>query len=103
MPRLANRHSHPALSTAVSFLYPAYASYKALALSSSPHASNVFGQVAGYAHGQAYPGGQAEADRQVERWLMYWTVVGVWTGFEWTGEWLISWYVRQHHLLFSPI
>ncbi|WWC65671.1 uncharacterized protein I303_108292 [Kwoniella dejecticola CBS 10117] len=54
-----------------SYLYPAYASYKALSL---------------------HPDSSPEAMAQVERWLMYWSVVGTWTAIEsllgWTFTWL---------------
>ncbi|WRT69502.1 uncharacterized protein IL334_006488 [Kwoniella shivajii] len=54
-----------------SYLYPAYASYKALSL---------------------HPDSSPEAMIQVERWLMYWAVVGTWTAIEsllgWTFTWL---------------
>ena len=50
------------------FLYPGYASYKTL--SQRP---------------------ASEAD--LERWLMYWSVLGCIVGVEYVAEWLVSWYV----------
>ncbi|KAI5450223.1 hypothetical protein NCC49_003240 [Naganishia albida] len=51
------------------FLYPAYASYKALTIS---------------------PINSQYATRQLERWLMYWAVVGSWVGMEAVGGWILS-------------
>lgn len=53
-----------------SFLYPAYASYKALSI-----------------HPQSGP----VAENQVERWLMYWAVVGTWTAVEAVIGWTFTW------------
>ncbi|OCF46074.1 hypothetical protein I317_00164 [Kwoniella heveanensis CBS 569] len=53
-----------------SYLYPAYASYKALSL---------------------HPDSSPEAMIQVERWLMYWAVVGTWTAFEAVLGWTFTW------------
>ncbi|OWZ64473.1 hypothetical protein J008_03301 [Cryptococcus neoformans] len=53
-----------------SYLYPAYASYKALSL---------------------HPESSPEAMAQVERWLMYWAVVGTWTAVEAIIGWTITW------------
>nr|ODN95514.1 hypothetical protein L204_04054 [Cryptococcus depauperatus CBS 7855] len=52
------------------YLYPAYASYKALSL---------------------HPGSSPEAVAQVERWLMYWAVVGSWTAVESLLGWAFTW------------
>ena len=52
------------------FLYPGYASYKTL--SQRP---------------------ASEAD--LERWLMYWSVLGCVVGVEYVAEWLVSWYVSS--------
>ncbi|KAI5116719.1 hypothetical protein M0805_000828 [Coniferiporia weirii] len=54
------------ISSTVAFLYPGYASYKTL--SQRP---------------------ASEAD--LERWLMYWSVLGCIVGVEYVAEWLISW------------
>ena len=54
-------------SAAVAFLYPGYASYKTL---SQRPASEV----------------------ELERWLMYWSVLGCLIGVEYVAEWAISWY-----------
>ncbi|WWC73498.1 uncharacterized protein I206_107469 [Kwoniella pini CBS 10737] len=53
-----------------SYLYPAYASYKALSL---------------------HPDSSPEAMAQVERWLMYWSVVGTWTAIESVLGWTFTW------------
>ncbi|WVQ79399.1 hypothetical protein IAT38_001496 [Cryptococcus sp. DSM 104549] len=53
-----------------SYLYPAYASYKALSL---------------------HPDTSLEAAAQVERWLMYWAVVGTWTAVEAVIGWTFTW------------
>ncbi|KAG6890357.1 hypothetical protein C0992_002081 [Termitomyces sp. T32_za158] len=54
------------LSSTAAFVYPAYASYKSL--SQRP---------------------AAEAD--LERWLMYWSVLGCIVGIELLAEWLLAW------------
>ncbi|KLO18987.1 hypothetical protein SCHPADRAFT_918858 [Schizopora paradoxa] len=54
------------ISSTVAFLYPGYASYKTL--SQKP---------------------ASEAD--LERWLMYWSVLGCIVGVEYVAEWIISW------------
>ncbi|EJD38859.1 hypothetical protein AURDEDRAFT_146734 [Auricularia subglabra TFB-10046 SS5] len=54
------------VNSTTAFLYPTYASYKALC---------------------RRPADEAE----LERWLMYWSVVGVIVAFEYSAEWLISW------------
>jgi receptor expression-enhancing protein 1/2/3/4 len=59
-------------------LYPAYASYKALS---------------------ATPVSNPEATRDVERWLMYWSVVGTWTGLEGLAGFLFTWYVFSDALI----
>lgn len=56
------------------FLYPAYASYKALSIS---------------------PINSQDATRQLERWLMYWAVVGSWVGMEAVAGWFLSLWVRS--------
>ncbi|WWD04154.1 hypothetical protein V865_002220 [Kwoniella europaea PYCC6329] len=53
-----------------SYLYPAYASYKALS---------------------HHPDSSPEAMAQVERWLMYWAVVGTWTAIESVLGWTFTW------------
>lgn len=57
------------LSNTVCFLYPAYASYKALSL----------------------PPSTLESERALERWLMYWAVVGSWTAIEAAIGWCFTW------------
>lgn len=54
------------------FLYPAYASYKALSTPSIDPAGDIL----------------------IERWLMYWAVVGTWTGVEALAGWLFTWCVQ---------
>ncbi|GJJ09852.1 hypothetical protein Clacol_004076 [Clathrus columnatus] len=56
------------LTTWVAFLYPAFASYKALS------------------H-------RPVSEPELERWVKYWTVVGVFVGAEYLLEWLVSWFV----------
>jgi len=34
-------------------------------------------------------------DADVERLCMYWTVVGLFVGFEYIAQWFISWYVFE--------
>jgi hypothetical protein len=71
---LNNCHRRPLTvpSNICCFLYPAYASYKALSTPSSDPAGDIL----------------------IERWLMYWAVVGTWTGVEALGGWLFTWCVR---------
>ncbi|THH05777.1 hypothetical protein EW145_g4544 [Phellinidium pouzarii] len=69
IPYVASRYCLPYVvsgSSTVAFLYPGYASYKTL--SQRP---------------------ASEAD--LERWLMYWSVLGCIVGVEYVAEWLISW------------
>lgn len=33
------------------------------------------------------------SEHELQRWTMYWSVVGPFVAFEYTAEWLISWYV----------
>ncbi|GAA5973678.1 hypothetical protein JCM21900_006598 [Sporobolomyces salmonicolor] len=62
------------VSVTASLLYPTYASYKALKSTASS------GLTAG------------EQAEQLERWLMYWCVMGiVWMWEEW-GEWGVKWF-----------
>jgi len=59
------------INSVTAFLYPAYASYKALS--------------------------QRPADEVVlERWLMYWSVLGGLVGVEYVAEWLVSWIPFYH-------
>jgi receptor expression-enhancing protein 1/2/3/4 len=48
------------------FLYPAYATYKSLGRRPTDHA-------------------------ELERWLMYWSVVGAWTAAEGIVGWFLEW------------
>ncbi|CAA7266169.1 unnamed protein product [Cyclocybe aegerita] len=54
------------ISALAAFLYPGYASYKTLS---------------------QRPASEAE----LERWLMYWSVLGCIVGVEYLAEWLVSW------------
>ncbi|KAL5520925.1 hypothetical protein ACEPAF_2928 [Sanghuangporus sanghuang] len=54
------------ISSTTAFLYPGYASFKCLS---------------------QRPASEAE----LERWLMYWSVLGCIVGVEYVAEWLISW------------
>jgi hypothetical protein len=60
-------HHHSSVSA---FLYPGYASYKTLAQ-------------------------RPASEEDIERWLMYWSVLGCIVAFEYIAEWLISWYAPQ--------
>ncbi|KAK4685289.1 hypothetical protein P7C73_g4861, partial [Tremellales sp. Uapishka_1] len=55
------------------FLYPAYASYKALSIS------------------EHSPAGAQSQSSEIERWLMYWSVVGTWTAVEAVCGWVFTW------------
>ncbi|KAF5350584.1 hypothetical protein D9756_008767 [Leucocoprinus leucothites] len=50
----------------VAFLYPGYASYKTLSQ-------------------------RPASEEELERWLMYWSVLGFVVGIEYVAEWVISW------------
>ena len=56
-------------SAVVAFLYPGYASYKTLSQ-------------------------RPASEEDLEKWLMYWSVLGCLMTVEYVAEWLISWYVR---------
>lgn len=75
------------LSLTITFLYPAYASYKAL--QSRPRRSPGTSGAATAAAGAL--SGLSGSDEQVERWLMYWAVVGVWAGVEGCVGWVLAW------------
>ena len=62
-------------SSGVAFLYPGYASYKTL--SQKP-----------------------ASEEDLERWLMYWSVLGCIVGIEYVAEWLISWLVFSMAVVF---
>ena len=53
----------------VAFLYPGYASYKSLSQ-------------------------RPASEEDLERWLMYWSVLGCIVGVEYVAEWLVSWSVN---------
>lgn len=53
-------------SSVVAFLYPGYASYKTLSQ-------------------------RPASEEDLERWLMYWCVLGFVVGIEYVAEWVISW------------
>lgn len=57
----------------VAFLYPGYASYKVLSQ-------------------------RPASEEELERWLMYWTVLGFVVGVEYVAEWTISWYAPSFHI-----
>ncbi|KAF9238940.1 TB2/DP1, HVA22 family-domain-containing protein [Melanogaster broomeanus] len=54
------------ISSAVAFLYPGYACYKTLSQ-------------------------RPASEEDLERWLMYWSVLGCIVGVEYVAEWLVSW------------
>ncbi|KAH7882992.1 TB2/DP1, HVA22 family-domain-containing protein [Phlebopus sp. FC_14] len=54
------------VSSVVAFLYPGYASYKTLSQ-------------------------RPASEDDIERWLMYWSVLGCIVAFEYVAEWLVSW------------
>ncbi|KAG6909732.1 hypothetical protein DXG01_015720 [Tephrocybe rancida] len=54
------------VSSASAFLYPGYASYKTLSQ-------------------------RPASEEELERWLMYWSVLGCLVGVEYLAEWLVSW------------
>ncbi|KAJ3567418.1 hypothetical protein NP233_g6383 [Leucocoprinus birnbaumii] len=54
------------ISSLVAFLYPGYASYKTLSQ-------------------------RPASEEELERWLMYWSVLGFVVGIEYVAEWVISW------------
>ncbi|KAG5728141.1 Receptor expression-enhancing protein 4 [Termitomyces sp. T112] len=54
------------VSSATAFLYPGYASYKTLSQ-------------------------RPASEEEIERWLMYWSVLGCIVGVEYLFEWLVSW------------
>ncbi|KAG5643331.1 hypothetical protein DXG03_001181 [Asterophora parasitica] len=54
------------VSSVAAFLYPGYASYKTLSQ-------------------------RPASEEELERWLMYWSVLGCIIGVEYLAEWLISW------------
>ncbi|GLB39939.1 putative TB2/DP1, HVA22 family protein [Lyophyllum shimeji] len=54
------------VSSVAAFLYPGYASYKTLSQ-------------------------RPASEEELERWLMYWSVLGCLIGVEYIAEWLVSW------------
>ncbi|TDL27728.1 hypothetical protein BD410DRAFT_713386 [Rickenella mellea] len=54
------------ISSTAAFLYPGYASYKTLSQ-------------------------RPASEEDLERWLMYWSVLGCIVGVEYVAEWLVSW------------
>ncbi|KAI0319355.1 TB2/DP1, HVA22 family-domain-containing protein, partial [Amylostereum chailletii] len=54
------------ISSVVAFLYPGYASFKTLSQ-------------------------RPASEQDLERWLMYWSVLGCIVGVEYVAEWLVSW------------
>ncbi|EIW71698.1 hypothetical protein TREMEDRAFT_60618 [Tremella mesenterica DSM 1558] len=69
MAQLLYRFEERTGKTTVCFLHPAYASYKALSL----------------------PASSEQGQGQVERWLMYWAVLGSWTAVESVIGWGFTW------------
>jgi len=61
------------VSSLVAFLYPGYASYKTLSQ-------------------------RPASEEDLERWLMYWCVLGFVVGVEYVAEWVISWIPFYHTL-----
>lgn len=68
---LKESHTDVVFSSVVVFLYPGYASYKTLSQ-------------------------RPASEEELERWLMYWSVLGCIVGVEYAAEWLISWSVGLH-------
>jgi receptor expression-enhancing protein 1/2/3/4 len=62
---------HCPISAYFAFLLPCYSTFKALS------------------H-------RPVSEPDLERLCMYWTVIGAFVAFQYTAEWLISWYVYQH-------
>ncbi|KAI6038582.1 receptor expression-enhancing protein 4 [Pisolithus marmoratus] len=60
-------------SSVVAFLYPGYASYKTLSR-------------------------RPACEEDIERWLMYWSVLGCIVGVEYVAEWLVSWIPMYYFL-----
>ncbi|KAI6096182.1 TB2/DP1, HVA22 family-domain-containing protein [Pisolithus croceorrhizus] len=60
-------------SSVVAFLYPGYASYKTLSR-------------------------RPAREEDIERWLMYWSVLGCIVGVEYVAEWLVSWIPMYYFL-----
>ncbi|KAG9313766.1 TB2/DP1, HVA22 family-domain-containing protein [Chiua virens] len=60
-------------SSVVAFLYPGYASYKTLSQ-------------------------RPASEEDIERWLMYWSVLGCIVGVEYLAEWLVSW-IPMYYLI----
>ncbi|KAF8842783.1 receptor expression-enhancing protein 4 [Paxillus ammoniavirescens] len=61
------------ISSVVAFLYPGYASYKTLSQ-------------------------RPASEEDLERWLMYWSVLGCIVAVEYVAEWLISW-IPMYYLM----
>ncbi|KAF8464757.1 TB2/DP1, HVA22 family-domain-containing protein [Gautieria morchelliformis] len=59
------------ISATGAFVYPAYASYKTLSR-------------------------RPASEPEIERWLMYWSVLGTIVGLEYVAEWTISWVPFYH-------
>ncbi|KAG6380124.1 TB2/DP1, HVA22 family-domain-containing protein [Boletus reticuloceps] len=61
------------ISSVLAFLYPGYASYKTLSQ-------------------------RPASEEDLERWLMYWSVLGCIVGIEYVAEWLVSW-IPMYYLM----
>lgn len=59
--------THSSLSA---FLYPGYASYKTLSQ-------------------------RPASEEEIERWLMYWSILGCIVAVEHVAEWAVSWYAQS--------
>jgi len=68
MGEVSSQYCIPHHSLICAFLYPAYASYKTLSK-------------------------RPASDTDLERWLMYWSILGVILAVEYVAEWLVRWYV----------
>jgi hypothetical protein len=60
-------------SSFIAFFYPGYASFKTLSQ-------------------------RPASEEDLERWLMYWSVLGFIVGIEYFAEWSISWYVTAYSM-----
>ncbi|KZT04922.1 uncharacterized protein LAESUDRAFT_760665 [Laetiporus sulphureus 93-53] len=65
------------ISGTAAFLYPGYASYKTLSQ-------------------------RPASEEELERWLMYWSVLGCIVAVEYMAEWLVSWYVVSKDVMQLP-
>ena len=66
----------------VTYLYPLYASYKAIVASNAPSRTGMVKTISGEEKTEL---------AELEGWLMYWSVVGTMSIIEGWGEWAWSW------------